>query len=119
MIALINGEEGGNLALFKAGDESLNIVLLADDGSIPSAFTGDTITARFYDTADRRNAAVKSKAATLTTATAGFSILTLLTADMTFGPGTNGAPYYLFIERDENTGTTVEISRKPTKVYIK
>lgn len=118
MRAIINGIEGGKLGLFKGGDASLKCHLINDDGSPLDTTGAGSITFSFFDTKDRRNAATFSKAGTNATPLAGYSVLTLLAAEMTFGPGTNGVPYYLFVKLVD-TDAAESVGLVPVEVYIK
>jgi hypothetical protein len=125
MIALVNGEEGAGQVLFKGGATMWRIHLLSDGTEGPTGqvlpkgtpldLTGDTVSVEFYDSSDRRNAAVTSLSTTLTTATSGFVTATVANATIDFGPGT----YWAFIKRTENTGTTAEFSRVYNTVMVK
>jgi hypothetical protein len=125
MIALIQGEEGSQVELFKGGSALIPLQLLSDGtvgptGQVeqkgtPLDVAGDTTTVEVYDTQDRRNAVVKSLATTIVTATSGYLTVTVATATIDFGPGT----YFGFVKRLENTGTTVEFSRRFFTVVIK
>jgi hypothetical protein len=110
--AFVNGVEGGSLNLQKAGDATVNLILL-DRNNAPQDITGDTVTAEFYDTSDRRNTPVRSKTGALTTAAAGYSILTLLPADLDFGPGR----FFLFIKYTASGGD-IEYGRTHTDVQV-
>ena len=117
MIAIINGQEGPTLSLFKGGFGLLQLILLSDGelgptGQVaakgsPLDVTGDTVTIEVYDTSDRRNTATKSLPATIVTAGAGHLTVALTATLMDFGPG----KYYAYAKRSENTGATVEFSR--------
>jgi hypothetical protein len=126
MIAILNGEEAPTLNLFRGGSTQLNGVLLSDGESGPTGqvaakgtqldVTGDTITFKVYDSPTRKNAALVALAATLHAApTGGGFTITIVPADIVLTAG----PYYGFIERDENTGTSVEFSRKYSVINIK
>ena len=118
MIAIINGEEGSSLQLFKGATTMARLLLLSDGNAGPTGqvtpvgtpldVTGDTVTLEVYDTQDRRNAVVASIAATIVTATAGYLTISISSAQASFGPGT----YYGYVKRNENTGTTIEFGRK-------
>jgi hypothetical protein len=115
MRALVNGEEGGALTLFKGADASLNLMLLNDDGTIPANLSSDTIALEFYADARRSAAAVFSKAAVVGTLAAGLYTVSPTAADMNFGPGT----YYAFAKRTQDeTGTPVTVSKKYVTVTI-
>jgi hypothetical protein len=114
MKAIINGVEGGEIRLFKSGDEpALNVILLSDAGA-QLDITADTITLEVYTKKDRSVAASLSAAGVLAGATAGYATVTLTSAQLNFGPGT----YYGFIKRVENVGSTVEFSNIPATLII-
>jgi hypothetical protein len=126
MIAIINGEEAPTLNLFRGGSTQLRGVLLSDGEAGPSGqvspkgtqldVTGDTVTFKLYDSPTRKNAASATLAATLHAApTGGGFTVVIATADIVLTAG----PYYGFVERDENTGTSVEFSRKYSVINIK
>jgi hypothetical protein len=125
MIALVNGEEGAGQVLFKGGATMWRIHLLSDGTEGPTGqvtpkgtpldITGDTVTVELYDTADRRNTAVKSVTVALTTPLGGYGTATFANATVDFGPGT----YWAFVKRLENTGTTAEFSRVFNTVTVK
>ena len=115
MIGLINGKEGDSLLVFKTADETILINCLSDLG-VPLDITADTVDLAFYDTEDRRNAVSLTLAtATITTALAGRATRTVLDTEMTLTPGS----YFLFVKRTENVSSTVEFSRKPTRVTVR
>lgn len=125
MIAILNGEEGGSIYLYKGGSDLLRLQLLSDGAVGPTGqvsaigspldVTGDTITVEFYDAPDRRNAATKSVPATIVAATNGYTTVTVAAATIDFGPGT----FYAFVKRSENTGSTIEFSRKYNVVTVR
>lgn len=125
MIALINGAEGATLKLFKGGYTMLRVHNMSDGEEGPTGqvsaigtpldVTGDTLTLEIYDTADRRNAAVKSITITVGAgAVYGYSVCTIVAASIDFGPGT----YYGYVKRIENTGTTTEYSRTHCVIQV-
>ncbi len=118
MRAIIEGVEGPRLAMFKGGTRSLVIHLINDDGS-PFDVTGGTVDFIIYDTKDRRNAAVKTKSCTLTTAAAGYVTAAFLATDMDFGPGA-GTPYYGYVKyTGPSTGFLEYVGNVPAEIYIK
>ncbi len=117
MRAIIEGVEGGKLGLFKGGDRTLKCLLTNDDGSVID-LTDGSVSFDFYDTLDRRNAAVKTQAGVLTTPLGGYTTLVLLAAGMTFGPSTNDVPYYLYA-KFTSAAAAEQVSAKPTQVIIK
>lgn len=117
MRTIINGIEGLKLGLYKGGAETLKIRLTNDDGS-NLVLTGGTVSCQFYDTKDRRNAVVLTKAGTLTTAANGVVTLTLLATDMVFGPSANNVPYYLFVKFTNATADEF-VGLIPAEVIIK
>lgn len=119
MISLLNGVEEGDHFFFRGEDQTLKIILMDDDGLYLTT-TADVIKLKLYDTEDRRNAAIfTSDAATITTAAAGLETLAITAAQMNFAANADGKPYYAFVERNENVGSTYEYSRKPHRVFIK
>lgn len=111
IIAFVNGQEGGSLNVQKAADATVNLVLTSDL-YVPLDITGGVVTAEFYDTSDRRNAPVRSKDGALTTPLAGYSILSLIPAELDFGPGR----FYLFIKFA--IGGVTKYARKHTDVQV-
>jgi hypothetical protein len=91
MRALFNGVEGGTLTQRKGTDGVYRLVLTTDAGGVQALSTG-TVDVLVYDTADRRNAALKTISATVTTAANGFCTLTISAATLNIGPGI----YYAF-----------------------
>lgn len=126
MIAIVNGEEGSTLPIYKASSLFLTLVLLSDGDLGPTAalttargtpldLTADTVSVEVYDDVTRKNAAVASLSATISaTPTAGLATATVLPAALNFGPG----KYYAFVKRTENVGTTVEFSRRFTTLQV-
>lgn len=114
MFAIINGAEGGKLALFNGGNETIRAMLLSEADGSQLNITGGTVSLEFYDRADRRNASSKSLSCTLTTPTAGLATRAVVSADITL---TKGATYYMFVKY-VTSGALVEFSDTYTEVTI-
>lgn len=118
MRAIVNGVEGGRIGLYKGGAATLKIRLLGDDGTTVDITDAVTLEAIVYDTKDRRNAAIFSKALTPGTLTAGVATLALLASEMTWGPSTNNVPYYLYIHFKDVSNVDA-FGLTPVEVIIK
>jgi hypothetical protein len=113
MIGLINGSSGNNITLFKDADDSLNCMVLEDDGT-PMDITGLTCEAVFYKnkTRDHADDPVLEASGIIVTATAGFFTVALANTDMTFGPGT----YYIYLRITDTPDIFYAIT--PAKVTV-
>jgi hypothetical protein len=119
MISLLNGIEEGDHFMFRGENQTLKVVLMDNDGLYLTT-TADVIKLKLYAHEDRREAAVfTSDIATITTAAAGLETIDITAAQMNFAANTDGKPYYGFIERNENVGSTYEYSRKAHRIFIK
>ena len=127
MIAILNGVEGGTLDVFKGADALIQLTALSDGTAGPTGqvarigtpldVTGDTVSLEIYDAVTRVNTVSLSVAAALVTVAAGqgtFSITATASAALLAGK-----VYYGFVKRAENTGTTVEFSRKYVTITTK
>ena len=117
MRAIIEGVEGGSLDIFKGSNVVLDAVLLSDDGT-QIDITGGTLQLLAYDTEDRRNAAIDDHAGAIATATAGYATFTYVPADLNWGPGTNGAPYWGYV-KFTTSGGVESVANVPVKINIK
>ncbi len=110
--AFFNGEEAGVLTLAKDADDDFNIALV-DEDNIPVNLTTGTLTVEVYDTADRRNAAIKSWAITTPDApTGGAANVPVSVATTGFGPGI----FYAYTKYVLSGATT--LCRNPTKIKM-
>ena len=117
MIALINGIEGNVLDIYKGSNVSLECVLLDDTGA-QIDLTGGAVTLQVFDTEDRRNAIIDDAAGTLTDDAAGHVTFAFVPADLSWGPGTNGAPYFGYAKYVASGGGE-QVARIPVKINIK
>jgi hypothetical protein len=114
-ITLINGEEGGNLVLFKGASDSVKVQLLNTLTGAPENLTGDTsFLLELYADAKRSAVPIDSITITPTTATAGYGIITVANGEITTAQGV----YFGFVKR-VTSGSVVGWSRTPAKVIIK
>ena len=119
MIAIINGQEGSTIDVFKSSDSILQLTLLSDGAAGPTGqvlragtpldITGDTITLEVYDSVQRKNAAAVALPCTIVSATAGQGTIAISLANSALIPA---GVSYGFIKRSENIGTSVEFSRQ-------
>jgi hypothetical protein len=94
MRAFINGSTNAPISLAKGSNNSLNVLVCNDNGSVLD-ITGGTIDLVVYDRSDRANAARATHAGdTLTTPTAGFATVAVDDSELTYGPG----EYYVFVK---------------------
>jgi hypothetical protein len=106
MKALINGSTNASVTVAKGSNNSLNVLVMNDDGSVLALSTG-TIDLVVYDRSDRANAAIATHAgAGLSLATAGFDVVDIDDSALTYGPG----EYYVFVKHTTAGGTFVYFS---------
>lgn len=105
---LLNGKSvpADVVLLHKASDDAdVPIRIFNDDGTPIDLSTG-VLTLAIYDTANRKNAAVKSYATTSAVEAAGTATITPTVAGNNWGPGT----YYAFAKFVLTSGSLVSIS---------
>ena len=113
VIAIVKGAEGGQVEVPKASDGTLVAQILSTTDGAVRPLTSETVTFEVYDTADRRNAVIKTISTTITTALAGYVTATLTPAILNFGPGS----YFLFA-KVVDAGALVHWSRKHTVLKV-
>lgn len=114
MIAVINGQIGGTVTLFKAADAVLNVVLLDTDGS-PLDITSDTIALEVQASKTRSDTPTKTVTGAIGVATGGFATVTLTDIVMDFGPGT----FYGWIKRTEDSSGDISFGADYITLVVK
>jgi hypothetical protein len=113
VIGIFKGVEGGLIEVPKGTDGTITAQVLSTVDGAVRPLTGETVTFEVYDTADRRNAVIKTISTAITTALAGYVTATLTPAVLNFGPGS----YYMFI-KVVDAGALVHWSRKHTILKV-
>ena len=100
MRALYDGVESNTtLALAKGGDDSINLMLITDDG-LPIDITGDAVDVEVHPAKTRTGVETKLLGTTLGVVAAGQVTIDITDVVMDFGPGT----YYCFARWTEAGG---------------